>query len=69
MDKPILATPENMRKHGGPGVFAYDRYAHQEYSATGGDYFARDQDKPLVGMFGKPLILARRVSYVVAVSE
>ena len=63
---PILATPANMEKYAGRGVFAYDRYAREEYSATAGDYFMRDPEKPLTGMFGKPLILARRVSYIAA---
>ena len=65
---PILATPANMERFPGPGVIAYDRYARTEYSATAGDYFWRPADKPLTGMFGKPLILARRVSYIVALT-
>ena len=68
MPKPIIATPANMEKYGGPGIIAYDRYARAEYSATAGDYFWQPDDKPLTGMFGKPLILARRREYVEAVT-
>jgi hypothetical protein len=63
---PILATPANMRTAGGYGIFAYDRYSKEAFSADAGDYYMQPDDRPLTGMFGKPLILARRVSYVEA---
>jgi hypothetical protein len=63
------ATPDNMRRYGGPGVFALDRTDGGDYSADAGDYFWQPDDRPLTDEAGRALILARRETRIVAASE
>jgi hypothetical protein len=60
------ATPDSMRQHGGPGVFALDRTDGARFSADAGDYFWADHDLPLTDGTGHALILARCESRIVA---
>lgn len=60
------ATLENMRRHGGPGVFVYSPTTGEESSADAEDYFWLPEGESLTDERGGPMVLVRRVSTLVS---
>jgi hypothetical protein len=66
-DTMYLATRDNMREF--PGHIAFSFTTGEEYSGTPGDHFLMGEHEPLLDDLGNPMVLVRRVTFLVPAGE